>query len=295
MRILRTSFITLCLITGAANPAFARTNIDINLSFFPDLVAIPGYPVYYAPRVDMNYFFYDGMYWLYQDDDWYVSDWYNGPWDYVDREDVPVFILRIPVRYYRRPPIYFHEWRADEPPRWGWRWGNEWERHHDGWDHWDHERAPSRAPLPVYQHGYSGDRHSDRDEHRDNRDRNYDSRPYDNDAREHEQRNHSDDHQQQHYQHQDSDRPAPWQQNRGDNNSRSEQQRNDGQRSIQPRIPYPQRMPAAQEHARENNPPRNDTPPPQHHEQEQRQNNSDNDHDRGNGQGHGNGQGWNRQ
>ena len=82
-------------------------SIGINLPLYPKLVQVPGYPVYYAPRVDSNYFFYDGMYWVYQRDNWYASSWYNGPWGRVAPEVVPLYVLRIPVRYYRAPPAYF--------------------------------------------------------------------------------------------------------------------------------------------------------------------------------------------
>ena len=37
-------------------------SIGINVPLFPELVRVPGYPVYYAPRLNSNYFFYDGMY-----------------------------------------------------------------------------------------------------------------------------------------------------------------------------------------------------------------------------------------
>ena len=84
-----------------------NVSIGINLPLFPELVPVPGYPVYYAPRLDANYFFYDGMYWVYQNDNWYASSWYNGPWGLVDPEYVPLYILRIPVRYYRQPPSIF--------------------------------------------------------------------------------------------------------------------------------------------------------------------------------------------
>jgi len=57
-----------------------NVSIGINLPLYPELVRVPGYPVYYAPRMDANYFFYDGMYWVYLDDNWYASSWYNGPW-----------------------------------------------------------------------------------------------------------------------------------------------------------------------------------------------------------------------
>src|SRR6185369_12054551 len=54
-------------------------NVGINLPVYPVLQRVPGYPVYYAPNVSENYFFYDGLYWIYFDDNWYASAWYNGP------------------------------------------------------------------------------------------------------------------------------------------------------------------------------------------------------------------------
>jgi hypothetical protein len=136
-----------------------NVSIGINLPIFPELVPVPGYPVYYAPQVGCNYFFYDGMYWVYLDDDWYASYWYNGPWYYVAPTVVPVYILRVPVRYYTHPPAHFHGWRRDAPPRWGQRWGREWEQHRKGWDKWKRSSVPERAPLPTYQRQYTGDRY----------------------------------------------------------------------------------------------------------------------------------------
>ncbi|MGA7178473.1 MAG: hypothetical protein WBX11_02640 [Thiobacillaceae bacterium] len=138
---------------------FPGVSIGINLPAYPRLVRVPGYPVYYAPQLDANFFFYDGMYWVFQNDNWYASSWYNGPWGLVNPEDVPVFVLRIPVRYYRQAPAYFRGWRADAPPRWGDRWGHDWEQRRSGWDHWDRRAAPRPAPLPAFQRKYSGDRY----------------------------------------------------------------------------------------------------------------------------------------
>lgn len=134
-------------------------SIGINMPVFPQLVPVPNYPVYYAPEVDANYFFYDGMYWVYYDDNWYASSWYNGPWAYVQPEVVPLFILRIPVRYYRQPPVYFRGWHSHAPPRWGHYWGRDWERRRSGWDKWQRSSVPKRAPLPVYQRQYTGERY----------------------------------------------------------------------------------------------------------------------------------------
>ncbi|HWR77056.1 MAG TPA: hypothetical protein VN283_07595 [Thiobacillus sp.] len=136
-----------------------HVSIGINLPAYPRLVAVPGYPVYYAPQLNANYFFYDGLYWVFHGDNWYASSWYNGPWWFVEPDAVPVYILRIPVRYYRQPPSYFRGWRPDAPPRWRDNWGRDWEQRRSDWDKWDRRAAPAPAPLPAYQRQYSRDRY----------------------------------------------------------------------------------------------------------------------------------------
>ena len=163
---MRNALIALCMLAWSlSTPAFAQLGINfsspgvsigINLPVYPQLVAVPGYPVYYAPQVNSNYFFYEGLYWVLEGDNWYESSWYNGPWYVVDRFDVPAYILRVPVRYYRHAPAYFQGWRADAPPRWGEHWGASWEQRRSGWDRWNRSSAPAPAPLPSYQRKYSG-------------------------------------------------------------------------------------------------------------------------------------------
>src|SRR5574341_1154718 len=167
---MRYTLVALSLLLGSVGSAGAQVSvgvgialpsvqIGINVPAYPELVEVPGYPVYYAPNADTNYFFYDGVYWVYVDDNWYASSWYNGPWRLVRPERVPLYVLRVPVRYYRAPPPYFRGWRADAPPRWGHHWGRGWERRHPGWDRWDRRSAPRPAPLPGYQREYAGDRY----------------------------------------------------------------------------------------------------------------------------------------
>lgn len=156
--------LSLVISTATTSQAGVSVSIGINMPVYPQLVLVPGYPVYYDPQADANYFFYDGLYWVFQDDNWYASSWYNGPWDIVYPEDVPVFILRIPVRYYRQPPIYFGGWYAYESPHWGEHWGHDWEDRRHGWDQWDHHSAQRPAPLPVYQKQYSGNRYPNAEE-----------------------------------------------------------------------------------------------------------------------------------
>lgn len=141
---------------GVALPGL---RIGINVPGYPELVPVPGYPVYYAPRLDLNLFFYDGLYWVYTDDNWYSSAWYDGPWDLVQPDLVPYFILRVPVLYYRRPPPYFRDWNRQGAPRWDERWGAVWRQRHHDWDRWDRSRTPAPAPLPLYQRRFSGPRY----------------------------------------------------------------------------------------------------------------------------------------
>jgi len=185
---MRCAFIALWMLSWSVTPALAQVSvgiglpgvsIGINLPLFPELVPVPGYPVYYAPSVSSNYFFYDGMYWAYEGDNWYASSWYDGPWGLVAPDVVPVYLLRVPVRYYRQPPEYFRGWQADAPPRWGEHWGREWEEHRSGWDRWNRSAVPARAPLPVYQRQYAGDRYPQVEQQRALRSREYRYEPRD--------------------------------------------------------------------------------------------------------------------
>ena len=166
MRYVLIVFWMFCSVTSAMSQisdgidfAYPGESIGINVSMYPQLIRVPGYPVYYAPRLNSNFFFYDGMYWVYQGDNWYASSWYNGPWGLVEPEFVPLFVLRIPVRYYRVPPVYFRRWASDAPPRWGEHWGTGWEEQRRGWNHWSRSSMPAPAPLPAYQREYSGNRY----------------------------------------------------------------------------------------------------------------------------------------
>ena len=173
LRIRHISIVLLMLFSSAASSAvqmsvgigLPNVNIGINVPAYPRFALVPGYPVYYAPQMEANYFFYDGLYWVYQDDNWYESSWYDGPWWFVDPDEVPLFLLRVPVRYYLMPPAYFIGWQYDAPPRWGDHWGRDWDQHRRGWDRWDRHAAPSPAPLPAYQRNYSGDRYPKQIEH----------------------------------------------------------------------------------------------------------------------------------
>lgn len=170
------------LLLGSVPAALAQVSVSIgiNLPVYPEFQRVPGYPVYHAPNAPGNYFFYDGLYWVFQSDNWYSSGWYNGPWQQVGPDRVPLFLLRVPVRYYQQPPSYFRAWRADAAPRWGEHWGRDWEQRRAGWDRWDRRTTPAPAPLPRYQGRYPQSRYpQDADQQRVIRSENYRYQPRD--------------------------------------------------------------------------------------------------------------------
>lgn len=141
-----------------AGPAAGASgeSLGIDLPAYPELLAVSDQPVYYAPQVKSNYFFYDGLYWIYQHDSWHASAWYNGPWHLVGPDAVPDAVLRVPVRYFRRPPAYFRAWGSDTPPRWDEFWGREWEQRRPNWNEWSRKAAMTPAPLSRFQGRYTG-------------------------------------------------------------------------------------------------------------------------------------------
>jgi hypothetical protein len=191
---MRHRLIALCIaaLASAALPASAQVgvsvNIGINVPAYPQMVLVPGYPVYYAPGLHANFFFFDGMYWVFQGDNWYMSAWYNGPWELVAPAYVPYYVLRVPVRYYRVPPPYFRGWRPTAPPHWGERWGPQWEQQHRDWNQRDRRAVPPPAPLPSYQRRYPGQRYPGAEQQPDLQARNYRYQPRSDVAREHYQR-----------------------------------------------------------------------------------------------------------
>lgn len=189
---MRRRVIVLSMLLGALAPAFAQVSIGIGtpnvqigitLPVYPELVRVPNYPVYYAPRLGANYFFFDGLYWVYEGDNWYASSWYNGPWGLVAPQAVPVYILRVPLRYYRRPPDYFRAGRRDAPPPWNEHWGRDWEQQRPDWNRRD--RSPPPAPPPSYQRRYPGQRYPSIEQQRELQQRNYRYQPRDDVVRQH--------------------------------------------------------------------------------------------------------------
>jgi hypothetical protein len=82
----------------------------------PQLVVVPGTPVYYAPGLSVNYFVYRGRHYTHHNGSWFVAGVYNGPWTFVAVEHVPQPVLAVPVTYYKVPPGHLK--KQGGPPPW---------------------------------------------------------------------------------------------------------------------------------------------------------------------------------
>jgi hypothetical protein len=103
---------------AAAGP---NVNIDIHIGGPPQLVVVPRTPVYYAPTLPYNYFFYGGQYYVYHNGAWFFGPTFNGPWGMLEVRYVPRPILAVPVEYYGAPPGH---WKKKGPPPWAPAWGH---------------------------------------------------------------------------------------------------------------------------------------------------------------------------
>jgi hypothetical protein len=111
--------LTFAVSLGLVAPAkvYPAISIDlgINLGAPPSLVLVPGLPVYYAPTLPYNYFFYGQAYYTFVNAQWYSAPSYNGPWTVTPVARLPAPLLSVPVQYYKVPPGH---WKSPGPPPW---------------------------------------------------------------------------------------------------------------------------------------------------------------------------------
>jgi len=82
----------------------------------PRLALVPRLPVYYAPSLPYNFFYYDGRYFTYDDGGWSWAVSSRGPWIAIELGRVPQPILSVPVAYYKAPPGHWKKHRQGPPP-----------------------------------------------------------------------------------------------------------------------------------------------------------------------------------
>jgi hypothetical protein len=108
------------VITTSATAADVKINIGLGvppmvLTAPPPLVVVPGTPVYYAPDVSANLFFYQGRYYTVANGVWSRAPAYGGPWAVIQIGQVPAPVVAVPVEYYKIPP---GQLKKHGPPPW---------------------------------------------------------------------------------------------------------------------------------------------------------------------------------
>jgi hypothetical protein len=106
--------------TTSATAQDVKINIGLGvppivLTAPPQLMVVPGTPVYYAPDVQANLFVYKGRYYTVAHGVWSMAPAYNGPWAVIQIGKVPPPVLAVPVEYYKIPPGHLKE---KGPPPW---------------------------------------------------------------------------------------------------------------------------------------------------------------------------------
>ncbi|MEW6326713.1 MAG: hypothetical protein AB1487_03855 [Thermodesulfobacteriota bacterium] len=96
-------------------PVKGRAEVDVSINIGlplpaivvstpPAVVMIPGTPVYFAPDIEVDIFFYRGYWYRPYRQRWYRASHYNGPWCYIAPRAVPSVVVNLPPDYRHIPP-----------------------------------------------------------------------------------------------------------------------------------------------------------------------------------------------
>jgi hypothetical protein len=112
--------VAMLFLGASARASDVKINIGLGvppivLTAPPQLVVVPGTPVFYAPDVSANLFFYKGRYYTVANGVWSRAPAYNGPWAVIQIGQVPAPVVAVPVEYYKIPP---GQLKKKGPPPW---------------------------------------------------------------------------------------------------------------------------------------------------------------------------------
>jgi hypothetical protein len=123
---MRGRYVTVAAVAVGVLVARAQADVNIGITFGgppsivvaepPRMVLVPRSPVYWAPSLPYNFFYYDGRYWTYHEGGWFWSASVHGPWGHVAMGAVPRPVLAVPVAYYRVPPGHMKHHHHGPPP-----------------------------------------------------------------------------------------------------------------------------------------------------------------------------------
>jgi hypothetical protein len=139
-------------------PAQAEVNVNIGIGIPipapvfvvpapPAVVVVPGVaaPVYYAPGLEVDIFFYGGWWWTPNQGSWFRSRAYSGPWGFVQRP--PAVFVNMPHNYREMVVKEKHIPYGQLKKHW-----REWDRRHEGREH-GRDRNYDRGGRPGGGHG----------------------------------------------------------------------------------------------------------------------------------------------
>jgi hypothetical protein len=128
----------------------------------PPVVVIPRTYVYFAPRVEVDIFFYRGYWYRPFRGHWYRSVRYNGAWVYIPPRRVPAVLINLPPDFRRVPPDRQHipyehlkkNWSTWEKEKyWDKHGGKEWHGEEKG----EHKEGKGRGRGKGEGKGKHGD------------------------------------------------------------------------------------------------------------------------------------------
>src|SRR5262245_56397351 len=92
--------IGIAALAGTAGTSHAGVSVDlgIHLGAPAPLEPIPASPVSYAPSVNANLFTYDGLFYVFMGNGWYLGVGQNGPWSEVPPAYIPSAVVAVPIR-----------------------------------------------------------------------------------------------------------------------------------------------------------------------------------------------------
>jgi len=145
---------------GYSNRVIAEVNINVGINVPPPpplaipapppVIVIPRTYVYFAPKVEVDIFFYHGYWYRPHQGHWYRSTSYNGRWVYIPPKKVPPGLLNLPPDFRHVPPGHQHiphgqlkkNWKTWEKEKyWDRHGGKEWH----GDEKWEHNQGKGRG------------------------------------------------------------------------------------------------------------------------------------------------------
>ena len=117
----RLLFVAALAVVALAAGVATAGDVNINVGWPPPLIVekprvvlVPETQVYRAPSLEFNVFLFEGRYYSFHNDRWFMSVRVGAPWTPVVVERVPVAVRQVPPKYYRVPPGIAKKMRDDD-------------------------------------------------------------------------------------------------------------------------------------------------------------------------------------